>query len=186
MFKAHHVGWILSGFFAVISATASFWLIYHHLTYYTNKNQQRYIVRLLLMVPIYGCVSFLSYIWYEQALYFELIRGQSHDPRRAAPLRSSSPLFHLTLADCYEAVVIASFFYLLLAYLGENERAQKDKMRYKELDKWMWSVCRHSGLSPLSSALTCYLPFRLRPFGWVKYRPDGLYFLQLQKWGIMQ
>lgn len=33
------------------------------------------------------------------------------------------------------------------------------------------------------SACSCRF---LRPFGWVKYRPSGLYFLQLQKWGIMQ
>jgi len=33
--------------------------------------------RLLLMVPIYGIVSFFSYVFYQDALYFELIRGES-------------------------------------------------------------------------------------------------------------
>jgi hypothetical protein len=46
------------------------------------------------MVPIYAITSFLSYIYYNQALYFQLGR------------------------DCYEAIVIASFFHLLLTYLS--------------------------------------------------------------------
>ena len=98
------------------------------------------------MVPIYGIVSFLSYVFYQDALYFELIRGQStcltSSSFEAGGLSSSlSPLslfpFPLLL-DCYEAFVIASFFYLLLSYLGETERDIKEVFRDKQLDKWMW------------------------------------------------
>jgi hypothetical protein len=37
-----------------------------------------------------------------------------------------------------KAFVIASFFYLLLAYLGPTEEEQRAVFRYKKLEKWMW------------------------------------------------
>lgn len=44
-FKAHEVGWIVSGFFALIASVTSFWLIWKHLRHYTCPDQQRHIVR---------------------------------------------------------------------------------------------------------------------------------------------
>ncbi|EJD46875.1 DUF300-domain-containing protein, partial [Auricularia subglabra TFB-10046 SS5] len=138
-FQAHHVGWIVSGFFASVAVVTSFWLIDKHLVWYTNKAQQRQIVRLLLMVPIYAVVSLLSYIYWNHATAIVLAR------------------------DCYESFVLYSFFYLLLLYLSDDPMEQREIFKHVKLEKWMW------------------------PMGWVKYRPeDGLYFLQLMKWGVMQ
>ena len=67
------------------------------------------------------------------------------------------------IRDAYESVILAAFFYLLLEYLAPSPAEQREYFRKVKLDKWMF------------------------PFGWVKYRPsDGLYFLQLMKWGILQ
>lgn len=137
------------------------------------------------MVPIYAIASTLSFVFYHEALYFQLGR------------------------DCYEALIIASFFNLLLAYLSspvptedlveddtalpylqsttsrstdpprtrrksrkaqENERKAKlrEVMRDVKLGKWVW------------------------PFGWVKWRPakggrgEGSTFLWLMRLGTMQ
>jgi hypothetical protein len=91
------------------------------------------------MVPIYACVSFLSYVFYQDALYFELIRGESARRREEGVLSEVlTPICSPLHSDCYEAFVIASFFYLLLSYLGETEREQKEIFRRKELEKWMW------------------------------------------------
>lgn len=137
------------------------------------------------MVPIYAIASSLSFVFYHEALYFQLGR------------------------DCYEALIIASFFNLLLAYLSsptttedladddttlpylqsttslptalqkprrksrkaqENDRKAKlrDVMRDVKVGKWIW------------------------PFGWVKWRPakggrgEGSTFLWLMRLGIMQ
>lgn len=90
------------------------------------------------MVPIYGIVSFFSYVFYQDALYFELIRGQSTtlpSAERSDRVQAESLLSSL---DCYEAFVIASFFYLLLAFLGETEQEVKEVFRDKHLDQWMW------------------------------------------------
>ncbi|KAM0747580.1 DUF300-domain-containing protein [Meredithblackwellia eburnea MCA 4105] len=142
-FKAHDVGWIISGIFALIACISSIWLINKHLAFFYSPYQQRHIVRILFMVPIYAIASFLSYFYYKNALYFQLLR------------------------DCYEALVIASFFNLLLSYLSapaptadnpipqpyatreERMAALQEVFRDVHLDKWMF------------------------PFGWVKWRPDG-------------
>lgn len=137
-FKAHDVGWIVSGFFALVASVTSFWLIWKHLTYYTYPLQQRHIVRMLFMVPIYAVVSWMSYFFFRQAIYYETIR------------------------DCYEAVVITSFFYLLLQYVGDTRAEQHAVFRNVKLKKWFW------------------------PMGFWKYRPTGLHFLWLMKISILQ
>lgn len=137
-FKAHDVGWIISGFFTLIASVASFWLIFKHLTYYTCPLQQRHIVRMLFMVPIYAVVSWMSYLFYREAIYYETIR------------------------DCYEAVVITSFFYLLLQYVGDTRAEQHQVFRQVKLKKWFF------------------------PLGFWKYRPTGLHFLWLMKICILQ
>ncbi|TFK23673.1 DUF300-domain-containing protein [Coprinopsis marcescibilis] len=154
VFQPYHVGWLLCGVFAVISTGVSFWLIDKHLQWYTNKKEQRYIVRLLLLVPIYAIISFASFLFWN----------------------NSTPL--ILVRDAYEAIVLAAFFYLLLNYLSPDPEEQKrifrkagiskenDSMRWQrgeKLQKWMW------------------------PLGFVKSKPqDGLYFLQLMKWAILQ
>ena len=137
-FKAHDVGWIICGFFSLIATTASFWLVWKHLTYYTCPQQQRHIVRMLFMVPIYAIVSTLSYVFYHEAIYYQTIR------------------------DCYEAVVITSFFNLLLQYVGDTPAEQHEVFRQVKLKKWFF------------------------PLGFWKYRPSGLHFLWLMKICILQ
>jgi len=51
---------------------------------------QRYVVRILWMVPLYSLQSWLSLRFHESALYIE------------------------TLRDCYEAYVLASFLYYII------------------------------------------------------------------------
>lgn len=68
------------------------------------------------MVPIYATVSFLSYLFYRHALYFEVIR------------------------DCYEAFAIASFFALLCHYTAPNLHSQKDYFRTLKPKEWVLPV----------------------------------------------
>ncbi|KAJ4483599.1 organic solute transporter Ostalpha-domain-containing protein [Lentinula aciculospora] len=101
VFQAHHVGWIVAGFFTVIAIITSAWLINKHLLYYTNKREQRYIVRILFMVPIYAIISMASYLFWNH----------------------STPL--LLIRDGYESTVLTSFFYLLLNYLSHDPDEQR-------------------------------------------------------------
>ena len=137
-FKAHDVGWIICGSFTIVATVSSIWLIWKHLTYYTLPTQQRHIVRLLIMVPIYAIVSFMSFLFYKHALYYQTIR------------------------DCYEAVLITSFFYLLLAYTGDTRAEQHAVFRNLKFNKWVW------------------------PLGSWKWKPQGMHFLWVMKISILQ
>jgi len=101
-----HVIWGVSGAATGLTILISLVLIALHLKHYSRPEQQRYIVRILLMVPIYAANSWLSLRLYWLSVYFDVLR------------------------DCYEAFVILSFFYLLIDMLGGYEHC-KDIMERK-------------------------------------------------------
>lgn len=68
--------------------------IYMHLLNYTEPVFQRYIVRIIFMVPVFALMSFLSLVLNERAIYFNSIR------------------------EVYEAWVIYNFLSLCLAWVG--------------------------------------------------------------------
>jgi hypothetical protein len=81
-------------------------LVYLHLSHWYMPAVQKYVVRILWMVPLYAVQSWLS-LWFHQArLYIDAIR------------------------DLYEAYVIASFVYYLMELLGGQE-ALIHLLRYK-------------------------------------------------------
>ncbi|MCJ1353989.1 MAG: hypothetical protein MMC33_003976 [Icmadophila ericetorum] len=112
----HHLGLILSAAFGLASVILSMYLIWRHATHYLKPYEQKHIIRILFLVPIYSTVSFLSYIFYKHAIYFQTIR------------------------DCYEAIAIASFFTLLSNYMAPDLRSQKDYFRTLEPKPWIWPV----------------------------------------------
>jgi hypothetical protein len=58
----------------VISTIFSFFLIYKHASNYTNRNEQRQIMRILFMVPIYSITTLFSYVWYWHEIYWTVAR----------------------------------------------------------------------------------------------------------------
>ncbi|KAL9241703.1 hypothetical protein vseg_015781 [Gypsophila vaccaria] len=68
--------------------------IYRHLLNYTEPTYQRYIVRIIFMVPVYALMSFLSLVKPDSAIYFDSLR------------------------EMYEAWVIYNFLSLCLAWVG--------------------------------------------------------------------
>lgn len=112
--QQHQLGFILAGGFALIAIGVSGWIIRKHLIFYTNRKQQRSIVRILLLPPIYAVMSWLSYFDWPNALYFQLVR------------------------DMYDSVVIAAFFFLLLSYLGETPDDVRAVFREVTLKSWVF------------------------------------------------
>eukprot|EP00899_Mesostigma_viride_P016622 jgi/Mesvir1/24961/Mv16931-RA.1 len=80
--------------FAILAWIISCTHIYNHLRNYTEPMYQRYIVRIIFMVPVYAVTSFVSLIFESDAVLFDTIR------------------------ECYEAWVIYNFLSLCFAYLG--------------------------------------------------------------------
>ncbi|XP_043209731.1 transmembrane protein 184B-like isoform X2 [Amphibalanus amphitrite] len=71
--------------------------IYQHLRFYTNPAEQRWIVRILFIVPIYAFDSWLSLLFFNKNNYY---------------------IYFNTVRDCYEAFVIYNFLSLCYEYLG--------------------------------------------------------------------
>ncbi|KAL3538410.1 hypothetical protein ACH5RR_001776 [Cinchona calisaya] len=89
------VYYILVAFPCTIGAIALvIFHIYRHLLNYTEPTYQRFIVRIIFMVPVYALMSFLSLVLNDKAIYFDSIR------------------------EIYEAWVIYNFLSLCLAWVG--------------------------------------------------------------------
>ncbi|CEL52507.1 Transmembrane protein 184 homolog DDB_G0284525 OS=Dictyostelium discoideum GN=tmem184A PE=3 SV=1 [Rhizoctonia solani AG-1 IB] len=203
-FQARHVGYIVAGLFTLASIITSTWLVQKHLKWYSCKPQQRHIVRLLFMVPIYAIITLASYLSLSNATSLLLIR------------------------DAYESVVLASFFSLLLEYLAgpahpPPEHPPKSKKRRKnardeEQERLDTESTFPTGTESIAHPLTkaerativykvfyrvpmyppnhplrtdpqnTHKPLRwIFPLGSVRARPkDGLSYLHWMKWGVLQ
>ena len=71
--------------------------IYQYLRFYTHPSEQRWIVRVLFIVPIYAFTSWLSLLFFDNNSYY---------------------VYFDTFRDCYEAFVIYNFLSLCYEYLG--------------------------------------------------------------------
>ncbi|KAF8850591.1 DUF300-domain-containing protein [Acephala macrosclerotiorum] len=118
----HTLGLIIAAGCALIAILLSFYLIWMHAIHYTKPYEQRHIIRILFMIPVYAAASFLSFWFYWQAIYFQVI------------------------SDCYEAFAIASFFALLCHYVAPDLHEQKMYFRSITPKKWVlpvnwWAKC---------------------------------------------
>ncbi|MBZ3881856.1 Transmembrane protein 184A [Sciurus carolinensis] len=116
----------VSGIFVWAALLLTCHQIYLHLRSYTVPQEQRYIIRLLLMVPIYAFDSWLSLLLlggHEYYVYFDSVR------------------------DCYEAFAIYSFLSLCFQYLG-GESAIMAEIRGKPIkSSCVYGTCCLRGMS---------------------------------------
>lgn len=100
--------------------------IYQHLRFYTNPSEQRWIVRILFIVPIYAFDSWLSLLFFNKNNYY---------------------IYFNTVRDCYEAFVIYNFLSLCYEYLG-GEGNIMSEIRGKPIKTTMFScTCCLAGRS---------------------------------------
>ncbi|OUC41109.1 hypothetical protein D917_03619 [Trichinella nativa] len=86
----------ISGIFAWLALLITGHQIYQHLRWYTCPSEQRWIIRILFIVPIYSFDSWLSILFFANNVY----------------------IYFNTVRDVYEAFVIYSFLSLCYEYLG--------------------------------------------------------------------
>ncbi|KAK1708329.1 uncharacterized protein CLUP02_17643 [Colletotrichum lupini] len=113
----HDLALIIAGSCTIIAICLSFYLVFMHSINYTKPREQRQIIRILFMVPVYAASSFLQLWYYWHAVYFQL------------------------MSDCYEAFAIASFFSLMCHYLAPDVHTQKDYFRnLYPIKPWVWPL----------------------------------------------
>ncbi|KAM4530883.1 transmembrane protein 184B-like isoform 1-T1 [Odontesthes bonariensis] len=110
----------ISGFFVWTALLITCHQIYMHLRYYSSPNEQRHIVRILFIVPIYAFDSWLSLLFFTNEEYY---------------------VYFDTVRDCYEAFVIYNFLSLCYEYLG-GESAIMAEIRGKAIESsCMYGTC---------------------------------------------
>ncbi|KAH7159817.1 organic solute transporter Ostalpha-domain-containing protein [Dactylonectria estremocensis] len=100
-----------------IAVLVSLYLIWRHATNYTKPLEQRHIIRILFMVPVYSASSLLQIFFYEHAVYVEVI------------------------SQCYEAFALAAFFALVCHYVAPDVRSQKAFFRgMRPIKPWIFPL----------------------------------------------
>ncbi|XP_046451754.1 transmembrane protein 184B-like [Daphnia pulex] len=98
--------------------------IYQYLRFYTHPSEQRWIVRILFIVPIYALTSWFSLLFFHKNSYY---------------------VYFDTFRDCYEAFVIYNFLSLCYEYLG-GEGNIMSEIRGKPIrSSWFYCTCCLSG-----------------------------------------
>ncbi|KAF2296584.1 hypothetical protein GH714_000359 [Hevea brasiliensis] len=94
-----NIGWPIfsASIFVLVALALSTYLIFEHLVAYNQPEEQKFLIGLILMVPVYSLESFLSLLDSSAAFNFEAIR------------------------DCYEAFAMYCFERYLIACLGGEE-----------------------------------------------------------------
>ncbi|NWV56701.1 T184A protein, partial [Daphoenositta chrysoptera] len=117
---------VISGIFVWSALIVTFHQIYTHLKNYTIPKEQRYIIRILFIVPVYAFDSWLSLLLlgsHQYYVYFDSVR------------------------DCYEAFVIYSFLSLCFEYLG-GESTIMTEIRGKPIaSSCFYGTCCLQGMS---------------------------------------
>merc|ERR1711971_944707 len=90
--------------------------IYQYLRYYTNPAEQRWIVRILFIVPVYSFESWISLLFFKGNHYY---------------------VYFNAVRDCYEAFVIYNFLSLCYEYLG-GEGNIMSEIRGKPIKSSVW------------------------------------------------
>ncbi|GAU97931.1 hypothetical protein RvY_09149 [Ramazzottius varieornatus] len=100
--------------------------IYKHLRYYNNPNEQRWIVRILFMVPLYALDSWISLLFIEGEGYY---------------------VYFNAVRDCYEAFVIYSFLCLCHEYIGGESNIMAEIRGKPIRSSWLAGTCCLKGKS---------------------------------------
>lgn len=116
----------LTGLFVWTALLITCHQIYTHLRSYTVPNEQRYIIRILFIVPVYAFDSWLSLLFISNDQYY---------------------VYFDSVRDCYEAFVIYNFLSLSFEYLG-GESAIMAEIRGKPIQSsCLYGTCCLSGMS---------------------------------------
>jgi len=117
--ELHHYAWIFGGIFSFFAVAISFAIVGLHLRNWNEPKIQKYIVRIVLMIPIYTIDSYLSLLFKDYALYFNVAR------------------------DCYEAYVLYMFFRLLVEMADGEENLARQLEQIPQMKYSLPFCCFH-------------------------------------------
>lgn len=107
----HRIGWAIAGGCAVLTVIISIISVLQHCRNYTKPNEQRQILRVLYMPPVYAVISFFSYRYFRSYTYYELIEV------------------------AYEAVTLSAFLLLLIEFVAATAAGRDATKAIERKDK---------------------------------------------------
>lgn len=144
---AHRIGWLVAGICSVVTVLLTAINVLRHCRNYSNPGEQRQILRILYMPPIYAIISFFSYRYFRSYTYYDLVE------------------------TVYESITLSAFLLLLIEFVAAtavdhkvtNAMARKDKkklpipfccVRYRPTKPYFmytlkWSVLQYVVIRPL-------------------------------------
>ncbi|RWS13804.1 transmembrane protein 184B-like protein, partial [Dinothrombium tinctorium] len=119
IFLQTHTAQAIAGVFVWTALIITCHQIYQHLRYYTMPSEQKYIVRILFIVPIYALDCWLSLLFFKDNyyVYFDSVR------------------------DWYEAFVIYNFLALCYEYLGGEGNIMSEIRGRPIKSSWWYGTC---------------------------------------------
>jgi len=108
---AHKIGWAVAGGCTILTTLISLVTIFQHCRNYTNPRQQRQILRILYMPPVYAIVSFFSYRYFRSYTYYSFIEA------------------------AYEAVTLSAFLLLLIDFVASTASDHSANKALERKDK---------------------------------------------------
>jgi len=108
---AHRIGWTIAGGCAILTILVSLISIIKHCRNYTKPPQQRQILRILYMPPVYSIISFFSYRFFRHYAYFSLVQ------------------------IAYEAVTLGAFLLLIVEYAAATAEKHSTDMALQRKNK---------------------------------------------------
>ncbi|OSX62559.1 hypothetical protein POSPLADRAFT_1065820 [Postia placenta MAD-698-R-SB12] len=147
----HRIGWLIAGCCAAVTVLLTLINVLQHARNYTNRAEQRQILRILYMPAVYAVISFFSYRYFRSYTYYSLIES------------------------AYESVTLSAFLLLLIEFVAataaghniDNAIARKDKsplpipfccLRYRPTKAYFmytlkWSVLQYVIIRPVLSVV---------------------------------
>ncbi|KAF8839224.1 DUF300-domain-containing protein [Paxillus ammoniavirescens] len=92
----HRIGWAIAGGCTALTVLISLVSVWQHCRNYNKPNEQRQVLRVLYMPPVYAIISFFSYRFFRSYTYYSLAES------------------------AYEAVTLSAFLLLLIEYVADT------------------------------------------------------------------
>ncbi|EGN97669.1 hypothetical protein SERLA73DRAFT_184469 [Serpula lacrymans var. lacrymans S7.3] len=107
----HRIGWAIAGGCTVLTVIISSISVLQHCRNYHVPNEQRQVLRVLYMPPVYAIISFFSYRFFRSYTYYSLIEA------------------------AYEAVTLSAFLLLLIEYVAATATGHNAIQAIERKDK---------------------------------------------------
>ncbi|KAF9566728.1 DUF300-domain-containing protein [Agrocybe pediades] len=114
----HRIGWAIAGGSTVVTLIiSSITVLSHCRRNYNNARQQRQILRILYMPPVYAVISFLSYRFFRDYTYYSFVEVGKH------------------------AITLSAFLLLLIEFVAEQAAEKNAILVGKEKKSLIFPFC---------------------------------------------